>query len=122
MKRAWSHVLNTQCFADQKFKTDTAMVGYTKLHGVDINAHTNYTNTVYDGSGIDIEPSLVYLSEVLQYPQFPVKSLTTNIRAIRREIAEGWDNTDAMHEMALYGTACLKTPYGRDMRRSSWQA
>ncbi|MCA9338559.1 insulinase family protein [Candidatus Saccharibacteria bacterium] len=110
-----AHVFEHSVFLQtKKFKTDTAMVRYTKLHGVDINAHTNYTSTVYDGSGIDIEPSLVYLSEVLQYPQFPVKKFDHEMKAIRREIAEGWDNTDAMHEMALW-YSMFGLPYGRDI-------
>lgn len=99
--------LQTDQFADR-----VALREYAELNGMVTNANTSYTRTQYYGNGVELEPSFVHLSEILQHTHLPEDSVVEELKAVRREALMGLDKPDLLH-MVSRDYAMFNKPYGR---------
>lgn len=97
-----------------RFKDRDAVNDYELLNGMDVSANTGYTRTKYIANGADIEPNLIYLSQVLQHTHFPVDVVAEELRSVRREVLMEMDDVDLLHCMSSY-LAAFGQPYGRNI-------
>lgn len=101
--------LETDMFGDR-----IALKQYADTNGMVTNASTNFTRTDYYANGLELEPSLVHLSQILQHTHFPEESVEHELKAVRREMKTRLDNPNEAHFLsamnAMYGL-----PYGRSI-------
>ena len=99
--------LKTDMFADR-----VAIDKHASINGMYTNASTSVNLTSYYANGIEVEPSLVHLSQILQNTHFPEEAVEHELKAVRREMKTGLDNPAKVHLFsamnAMYGL-----PYGR---------
>lgn len=108
---AFEHCVHLQT---DKFANQYELDSYDNLNGLECNADTYYTRTLYYANGIDLEPCLVHLSQILRHTHFPEDKVEHEMRAVRREAATRLDDVSDLHliatERAMFGT-----PYGREV-------
>ncbi len=96
------------------FDNRTALRRYATAKGMMTNANTYYTRTIYYANGLELEPNMHYLSQILQHTHFPEESVEHELKAVRREMTTNLDSIDRMHTItsmdAMYGA-----PYGRSV-------
>ena len=101
--------LKTDMFEDQ-----VALEQYGNINGMVSNASTNFTRTDYYANGLELEPSMVHLSQILQHTHFPEQDVEHELKAVRREMKTRLDSPGEAHFLsainAMYGL-----PYGRSI-------
>lgn len=97
-----------------KFANEVAVESHAHLNGIDANAATDYTSTLYYADGLRIEPSIVHLSQILQHTHLPERDVKHAMKAVRREAMEILDDSDTLHSTAA-DFAMFGAPYGRDI-------
>ena len=106
---AFEHCVHLQT---DMFEDRMALREYAKLAGMVTNANTFYTRTLYYANGLDLEPNINYLSQILRHTHFPEDKVEHEMKAVRREAVTKLDNVDQLHgvaaEYAMFGQ-----PYGR---------
>ncbi len=101
--------LETDDFSDR-----SALQRYETKHGMLTNANTAFTRTLYYANGLDLEPNMHYLSQILQHTHFPEDAVEHELKAVRREMAMHLDSAEEAHEYAAYN-ATFGLPYGRSI-------
>lgn len=101
--------LQTDSFEDR-----VALRQYANINGMYTNASTNFTSTDYYANGLELEPSMVHLSQILQHTHFPEEAVEHELKAVRREMKTRLDSPGEAHFLgamnAMYGL-----PYGRSI-------
>lgn len=95
-----------------KFEDRSALRDYAKLNGMETNASTYYTRTLYYANGLEVEPNINYLSQILRHTHFPADKVEHEMKAVRREAVTKLDNVDQLHGVAS-DNAMFGVPYGR---------
>lgn len=101
--------LQTDDFADR-----SALRRFATKHGMQTNANTYFTRTLYYANGLDLEPNMHYLSQILQHTHFPEDAVEHELKAVRREMTTSLDDIDTMHGYAAF-YAMFGAPYGRSV-------
>ena len=101
--------LKTDMFDDR-----VALRQYADRSGMQTNASTNFTRTDYYANGLQLEPSMIHLSQILQHTHFPEDAVAHELKAVRREMKTRLDSPKEAHFLgsvnAMYGL-----PYGRSI-------
>ena len=101
--------LQTDMFADR-----VALKRFSDTSGVYTNASTSFSYTDYYANGMNLEASMVHLSQILQHTHFPEEAVAHELKAVRRELATRLDSPGELHMLsamnAMYGV-----PYGRSI-------
>ena len=96
------------------FKDRQALRSFDKTHGMETNANTYYTRTLYYANGMEIEPNIARLSQILQHPHFPEDEVEHELKAVRREMAMRLDSPSEVHGL-VSTLAMFGHPYGRSV-------
>lgn len=99
--------LQTERFADRQ-----ALRSFDRRSGMHTSANTYYTRTVYEADGVELEPSLVHLREVLLRTKLPEDMVMEEMKAVRREAKSGLDNLGQLHAVGV-DYAMFGSPMGR---------
>lgn len=101
--------LKTDMFNDR-----VALKQFADTNGMYTNASTNFARTDYYANGLDLEPSMIHLSQILQHTHFPEEAVAHELKAVRREMKTRLDSVGEVHSLgainAMYGL-----PYGRSI-------
>ena len=97
-----------------RFKNDTQLDEFDSRHGLEVNAATYYTSTVYYAHGMELKPNMVHLSQLVQHPHFPKGKVKHELKAVRREMTSTLDDIDELHAVAA-NLAMFGAPYGRNI-------
>lgn len=97
-----------------QFTSREDLRSYAARNGMITNANTSYTRTVYYADGLDLEPNMHHLSQILQHTHLPEDKVEHELKAIRREAMTRLDNTGVAH-MDAVDNAIFGKPYGRDI-------
>ncbi|HET8884404.1 MAG TPA: pitrilysin family protein [Candidatus Saccharimonadales bacterium] len=108
---AFEHCVHLQT---DEFEDRTALRQYAKLNGMETNANTYYTRTLYYANGLDLEPNVNYLSQILRHTHFPEDKVEHEMKAIRREAVTRLDSPSEAHIVASQ-YAMFGAPYGRSV-------
>ena len=110
-----AHVFEHSLFLQtEEFKTEVGFDRFAKLHGMDHNAITSYTDTNYMFGTLHLDPSFHCLSQLLRHAQFSDGPITHELKAIRRELADQMGDIELVHELAT-NNAMFGLPFGRDI-------
>lgn len=109
ISHALEHVVHdsTEFFPDEK-----ALNEYTGQHSMYANAHTNYTQTVYDSIGPYVKPAIKRVGELLYRATFDPRFVPNEIETVKREIYERREDAPTVHGVAA-DYAYFGLPYGR---------
>lgn len=97
-----------------EFKDRRALSSFDRANGMETNANTSYTRTLYYANGMALEPNLFRLSQVLQHTHFPGEMVEHELKAVRREMATRLDSPGEAHGLAAT-QAMFGLPYGRSI-------
>lgn len=97
-----------------KFQDMYALDQYDDLNGLETNANTTHTRTLYYANGLELEPCMVHLGQILRHTHFPQDMVENEMKAIRREAVTRLDEVLLMHLMSSK-YAMFGNPYGRSV-------
>lgn len=110
-----AHVFEHSVFLQtDMFTGEQALDRYADRHGLETNAETDYLSTEYYANGVDLNPSLTYLSQILQHTHFPAEKVKHELNAVRREMTSCLDDINEMHDLAA-DNAMFGMRYGRSI-------
>lgn len=109
ISHALEHIVHdsTELFPDEKSLNE-----FTGMHSLYGNAHTNYTQTVYDSIGPYVKPAIKRVGELLFRATFDPRFVPNELATVTREIYERRENADTVHGVAA-DYAFFGMPYGR---------
>ena len=96
-----------------EFKDRQDLRRYTQVNGMSTNANTYYTRTQYYAHGLELEPNINYLSQILQNTHFPEEAVEHEMLSVRREAKTRLDYPGLLHFVSAQN-AMFGHPYGRD--------
>lgn len=108
---AFEHCVHLQ--TDQ-FANRAELRRHAQTSGMVTNANTYYTRTLYYGNGLELEPNINHLSQILQHTHFPEEAVEHEMKAVRREAITNLDDVNRAHAIASYNTM-FNLPYGRSV-------
>lgn len=109
------HVLEHSTHAKTEMFTDRqALHRFDRRNGIGMGANTSSTRTLYYANGMEIEPNLVHLSQVVQHPVFSEDAVEQQLIAVRNEMIEHLENTAEAQGLAAI-LAMFGKPYGRSV-------
>lgn len=109
ISHALEHIVHdsTELFPDEKSLNE-----FTGIHSLYANAHTNYTQTVYDSIGPYVKPAVKRVGELLFRATFDPQFVPNELSTVNREIYERRENAEMVHGVGA-DYAFFGMPYGR---------
>lgn len=109
------HVLEHSTHAQtEMFEDYQALRRFDRRMGIGIGANTSSTRTLFYANGMEVEPNLVHLSQVVQHPLFSDAAVEQQLTAVRHEEIEHLEDTAEAHGLAAI-LAMFGKPYGRSV-------
>ena len=94
------------------FASKAEMMRWAANQGMVRNASTYYTRTLYYANGLELEPNIRLLHQILQRTHLPADKIPHELTAVRREMTTKLDDINSLHLVAATN-GMFGTPFGR---------